>query len=154
MYSREDGMLLRDRVAIITGGGRGIGRSIALRFAQEGAAVVVAARSEVEIRGVAAEIENGGGRASAVSADVGIESGCEQIVQAACDKFGAIDILVNAAGIYGPVKPVEQISASEWDAVMAANLRGPFLLSRLVLPDMYKRGREGPIFIEQPVRLA
>jgi len=118
-------MLLKDRVAIITGGGRGIGRGIALRFAQEGADVVVAARSEDEIRGVAAEIEKGG---------------CERIVQAARDKFGAVDILVNAAGIYGPVKPVEQISASEWDAVMAANLRGPFLLSRLVLPEMYKRG--------------
>jgi len=140
MYSREDGMLLKDRVAIITGGGRGIGRGIALRFAQEGAAVLVAARSEGEVRGVAAEIEKAGGRASAVSADVGTESGCEQIVQAAHDKFGAVDILVNAAGIYGPVKPVEQISASEWDAVMAANLRGPFLLSRLVFPEMYQRG--------------
>jgi NAD(P)-dependent dehydrogenase (short-subunit alcohol dehydrogenase family) len=133
-------MKLKDRVAIVTGGSRGIGRAIALRFAQEGAAVVVAARSEAEVQGVAADIAKAGGRAAAVAADVGTEAGCEGIVRAARENFGAADILVNNAGIYGPVKPVEQISAAEWDSVLAANLRGPFLLSRLVLPEMYRRG--------------
>jgi NAD(P)-dependent dehydrogenase (short-subunit alcohol dehydrogenase family) len=133
-------MLLKGRVAIVTGGGRGIGRGIALRFAQEGAAVVVTSRTEAEVNAVAAEIRKMGGRAVAVAADVATETGCEQIVQKAHEQFGSIDILVNAAGIYGPVKPAEDISAAEWDEAIAVNLRGPFLLSRLVLPEMYKRG--------------
>jgi NAD(P)-dependent dehydrogenase (short-subunit alcohol dehydrogenase family) len=134
-------MLLSSRTAIVTGGGRGIGRGIALRFAQEGAAVVVAARTETEVRGVASEIMNFGGRAVALAANVATEGGCERIVRTARESFGPVDILVNAAGIYGPVKPAEDISAAEWDAAIGVNLRGPFLLSRLVLPEMYQRGR-------------
>ena len=132
-------MLLNGKVAIVTGGGRGIGRSIALKFAAEGAAVVVTARSEGEIRQVAAEIQAAGRKAAAVVADVGREADCEKIVNGARDAFGAVHILVNNAGIYGPVEPIEQISASEWDEVMAVNLRAPLVLSQLVLPEMYER---------------
>src|SRR5277367_482448 len=105
-------MLLNGKVAIVTGGGRGIGRSIALKFAAEGAAVVVTARSEGEIRQVAAEIQAAGRKAAAVVADVGREADCEKIVKDARAAFGAIHILVNNAGIYGPVEVVEKISAS------------------------------------------
>lgn len=132
-------MLLDGKVAIVTGGGRGIGRAIARKFAAEGAAVVVTARTETEIRHVAVEIQEAGGTATAVAADVSREADCEKIVQAARDAFGAIHILVNNAGIYGPVQPVEKILPRDWDAVMAVNVRGPFLLSRLVLPEMYKQ---------------
>lgn len=132
-------MLLEGKVAIVTGGGRGIGRAIARKFAGEGAAVVVTARTEAEIRQVAAEIQQAGGRAAAVTADVTREADCEKIVQAAREAFGAIHILVNNAGIFGPVRPVEKIAPREWDEVMAVNVRGPFLLSRLVLPEMYER---------------
>ncbi|MGA8143782.1 MAG: SDR family oxidoreductase [Candidatus Acidiferrales bacterium] len=132
--------ILKGQVAIVTGGGRGIGRAIARRFANEGAAVVVAARSEVEVRQVEGEIQQQGGKSLAVTADVSQEAGCEKIVRAAREAFGGIHILVNNAGIYGPVLPVEQISAREWDEAMAVNLRGPFLLARLVLPEMYERG--------------
>jgi 3-oxoacyl-[acyl-carrier protein] reductase len=133
-------MMLKGQVAVVTGGGRGIGRAIALRFAAEGAAVVVTARGEAEIGSVAKEIEQAGGRALAVQGDVSQEAGAEKIVSAAREAFGTIHILVNNAGIYGPVKPIEKITPSEWDDVLAVNLRGAFLMSRAVLPEMYQRG--------------
>jgi NAD(P)-dependent dehydrogenase (short-subunit alcohol dehydrogenase family) len=136
----ENAMQLKDRVAIVTGGGRGIGRAIARRFAAEGAPLVVAARSQMEVQHVAAEIVNAGGRATTVVADVSREADCETIVRRARETFGAIHILVNNAGIYGPVEPVEKVTPREWDEVFAVNLRGAFLLSRLVLPEMYQIG--------------
>ena len=132
-------MLLKDKVAIITGGGRGIGRAIARRFAAEGAAVLVAARTSKEVSTVDAEIRSAGQEAAAISADVAQESGCRRIVEETRKRFGQIDVLVNNAGLLGPVKAVEEISPAEWDEVLAVNLRAPFLLSRLVLPDMYSR---------------
>lgn len=133
-------MLLQGKVAIITGGGRGIGRAIARRFAAEGAAVLVAARTESEVRAVAAEIEQSGGRAAYVTGDVSRETDCAHMVSVAENRLGGVDLLVNNAGDYGPVKPVEEIATEEWDRVIAAHLRGAFLLTRLVLPGMYARG--------------
>ncbi len=133
-------MLLEGQVALITGGGRGIGRAMALRFAAEGAAVVVAARTAKELEAVAQEIERSGRRAAWVTADVSQEADCRRIVAVAQKAFGKIDILVNNAGDYGPVKPVEEITPEEFDAVIAVHLRGAFLLTRLVLPEMYARG--------------
>ena len=132
--------MLAQKVAIVTGGGRGIGRAIARRFAAEGAAIAVTARSEGEIRSVVAEIQESGGRAAAIQADVAREAECEKIVRETRRIFGAVDILVNNAGILGPVQPVEKVEPREWDRVIAVNLRGPYLLSRLVLPEMYQRG--------------
>jgi NAD(P)-dependent dehydrogenase (short-subunit alcohol dehydrogenase family) len=133
-------MLLGGQVAVVTGAGRGIGRAIARRFAAEGAAVLVTARTAEEVDGVAAEIRQTGGRSEGVTADVSREQDCERIVRTARARFGAIHILVNNAGIYGPVKEAQEVSPIEWDQVQAINLRGPFLLSRLVLPEMYQRG--------------
>ena len=133
-------MLLAGKVAVITGGGRGIGRAIALKFAAQGAAVVVAARTKSEIEAVAQEVRKTGGRAAALPADVADEKHCERLIQAAVSQFGSVDILVNNAGEYGPVKPVEEISPAEWDRVIAVHLRGAYLLTRLVLPGMYARG--------------
>jgi NAD(P)-dependent dehydrogenase (short-subunit alcohol dehydrogenase family) len=133
-------MLLRGQVAVITGGGRGIGRAIALKFAGEGAAVVVAARTKSEIEAVAMEIRGAGGRAAAVPADVAEEKHCEHLIRVSEAEFGRVDILVNNAGEYGPVKPVEEISPAEWDRVIAVHLRGAYLLTRLALPGMYARG--------------
>lgn len=137
-------MLLKGKIAIVTGGGRGIGRAIGLKFAAEGAAVVVVARTEDEVRKTTIEIQGAGGEAVAVVADVSREEGCEKIVRSARDAFGAIHILVNNAAILGPVLPVQKVAPREWDEVMAINLRGPFLLSRLVLSEMYER-RSGAI---------
>jgi NAD(P)-dependent dehydrogenase (short-subunit alcohol dehydrogenase family) len=133
-------MLLKEKVAVVTGGGRGIGRAIAKKFAAEGASVVVTARSQKEIDEVSKEIRTAGGEATSVVADVSREKDCQEIVNSARKVFGAIHILVHNAGVLGPVNPVEKITPAEWDDVMAVNLRGPFLLSRLVLAEMYERG--------------
>jgi NAD(P)-dependent dehydrogenase (short-subunit alcohol dehydrogenase family) len=133
-------MLLESKVAVITGGGRGIGRAIALKFAAEGAAVVVAARTVSEIESVVREVRDAGGRAAAVAADVADEKQCENLIRAATAEFGRVDILVNNAGEYGPVKPIEEITPAEWDRVVAVHLRGAYLLTRMVLPPMYARG--------------
>ena len=133
-------MLLKGKTAIVTGGGRGIGRAIARKLAGEGAAVVVASRSGKEIESVAAEIQQAGGRAKAVAADVSKAAECEKIVRAARDAFGPIDILVNNAGILGPVAPAEATTPQQWDEVIAIDLTSAFLMSRLVVSEMYERG--------------
>jgi NAD(P)-dependent dehydrogenase (short-subunit alcohol dehydrogenase family) len=133
-------MLLTDKVAVITGGGRGIGRAIALKFAGEGAAVVVAARTVPEIETVAREVRDAGARGTAVPTDVADEKQCQRLIHEATLKFGKVDILVNNAGEYGPVKPIEEITPEEWDRVVTVHLRGAYLLTRLVLPGMYARG--------------
>ena len=130
-------MLLADRVAIVTGAGRGIGRAIAKKFATEGASLGLAARSANEVEELAAEIRAAGGKAIAIKADVSQPVDCNRIVKETQNAFGAIHVLVNNAGIYGPVGPVEKISTAEWDEVLAVNLRGAFLLAALVLPQMY-----------------
>src|ERR1700726_1677615 len=106
-------LLLKDRVAIVTGGGRGIGRAIAKKFAAEGASIVVTARSQEEIDEVSAEIQAVGGKASSVVADVSREEDCHKIVNGARKAFGRIHILVNNAGVLGPVRPVEETTTSE-----------------------------------------
>ena len=132
-------MILDGKVAIVTGAGRGIGRGIARRFAAEGAAVLLTARTGAELEEAVGEIEGGGGEAMAVEADVSDPADCERIVTGARERFGPVDILVNNAGVFGPVRPVEEIAPEEFDEVIAINLRGPFLLTRLVLPEMYER---------------
>ncbi len=132
-------MELQDRVALITGSGRGIGRAIAQLFAKEGAAVFLTARTEKELASSAATITSAGGRAGYVPGDLSREADCGQVVAAARAKFGTIDILVNNAGHYGPVVPVEEYPLAEFDKVIAVHLRAAFLLSKLVLPEMYAR---------------
>lgn len=132
-------MKLKDQVALITGGGRGIGRAIARRFAAEGAAVLVTARTAGEIESVANEIRQAGGRAQAFAANVARPEDCEKLVAAVRRHFGRVDILVNNAGIFGPVRPAVEISPAEWNDVLAINLSGAFYLSRLLLPEMCSR---------------
>ena len=101
-------MLLKERVAVITGSGRGIGRAIALKFAAQGASVVISARTESEINAVTAETASRGGSAMAIRADMAEHSSCENPIRACETRFGRVDILVNNAGEYGPVKPVKK----------------------------------------------
>lgn len=137
-------MLLRNQVALITGSGRGIGRAIAHLFAKEGAAVFLTARTEAQLTAVVQEIVGCGGRAAQLVADLNRPADCERVVQAARAQFGPISILVNNAGHYGPVLPVEEYPLEEFDKVVAVHLRAAFLLSKLALPAMYER-RHGVI---------
>lgn len=132
-------MLLKDKVALITGSGRGIGREIARCFAAEGASVFLSARTESELAESAKEITSANGKAAYLRADLSQEAACSRIVQAARQEFGRTDILVNNAGHYGPVVPVEEYPLEEFDKVVAIHLRAAFILSKLVLPEMYAR---------------
>lgn len=132
-------MLLNNKVALVTGSGRGIGRAIAHLFAKEGASVFLTARTEKELASTVAEISAKSGIAAYATADLTREHDCTRIVDDARKKFGQIDILVNNAGHYGPVVPVEEYPLEEFDKVIAVHLRAAFLLSKLVLPGMYER---------------
>ena len=124
---------VRGRVAIVTGGGRGIGRALALGLADAGANVVVAGRSEETCQAAAAEIEAAGGLALAVVADVGEAEAREHLIDATLAAFGRLDVLVNNAGVLKPHHTVK-VTEAELDEIIRVNLKGPVFLSQLALP--------------------
>ncbi len=128
-------MRLQDRVALITGGGRGIGRAIALAFAREGADVAVVARTAAEVEAVAGEVRAHGRKAVAVPCDVTDSARVEAAVRAAADALGLIQILVNNAGVAVSAKVVDTDDAL-WERHLRVNLTGAFYMSRAVLPGM------------------
>ena len=131
-------MVLRDKVAIVTGGGSGLGRAYTLGLARAGARVAVADVVEQNAVRVAEEVKAAGGHALPVVVDVSITPQVQAAVESVRANLGAPDILVNCAGIF-PRRPVIEMSDEEWDRMIAVNLRGTFLCSRAVLPDMVKR---------------
>jgi len=141
---REAQVRLAGKVAIITGGGRGIGRAIALAFSREGAEVAVAARTRAEIGEVVEQISASGGQAIAVQADVSSEEDVARMVSQTVERFQQLDILVNNAGMNFPYRAVLDLSLAEWNRVLEVNLTGPFLCSRAVLPKMIEQ-RSGKI---------
>lgn len=133
---------LRDKTVLITGGGRGIGRAAALAFAAEGARVAICGRDPKSLGGVAAELRALGAKVVAESCDVADEGQVSEFIAAVLREFGLIDVLINNAGVLGPIGPLAQASADGWRATLAANLTGPFLVTREVLrSSMLKRGR-------------
>jgi NAD(P)-dependent dehydrogenase (short-subunit alcohol dehydrogenase family) len=132
-------MKLEGKVAIVTGGGGGIGRVIALRYVREGASVVLAGPTEQKIKSVEKEIASKGGRAVSVHADVAEEADVQRIVAAALTAFSKIDILVNNAGVAGPTALVQNIKREDWDRTFAINLTGAFLCAKHVLPHLIEQ---------------
>ena len=137
-------MQLKDKVAIITGSARGMGKTFALRFAREGAKLTIC--DILDCEPVAKEIEAIGGEVLALKTDVTSEEDTAEMAKKTVDRFGRIDILVNNAAIYGGiemkdfVKPIEQIRGEEWDKILAVNVKGVFLCCKAVLPYMKKQG--------------
>jgi meso-butanediol dehydrogenase / (S,S)-butanediol dehydrogenase / diacetyl reductase len=131
-------MRLADKVAIITGSGRGIGKGIAVKFAQEGAKVVIVDIDPNTAESTAAEIQKAGGQARWMKTDVTREAEVKAMVAFALKEFGQIDILVNNAGIV-QAAPFLELSEQDWDAILAVNLKGIVLCTRATVPEMMKR---------------
>lgn len=127
---------LQGQVAIITGAGRGLGAATADLLAGAGAAVVLVARSPEEVEAVAKNINNSGGRAIAVSADVSDTMQVEEVVESALDQFGRVDMLLNNAAVVWPIEEVLEADPDEWAYNIHVNLIGPFYMARNVLPLM------------------
>lgn len=131
-------MILKDRTAIVTGGGQGIGRAICGIFAEEGAAVVVVDINESAAGETARQLNREGHAARAVRADISVGTDISALVAGVVEEYGRVDILVNNAGL-ALFRSVEACTEEEWDRVMAVNLKGPFLLSKALLPTMIAR---------------
>jgi len=130
---------LAGKKALITGGGSGIGKATALAFAEEGAKVAIAGRRVEKLREAVSEIQRRGGTALAVACDVTNAGDAERAVREVSETFGGMNVLVNNAGMLS-VSTIESIAEEEWDRVMAANIKGPFLMSRAALPEFRKAG--------------
>ena len=134
---------LDGKVALVTGAGRGIGRAIALAFAEEGAAVALVARSRADLAGVAAAIRERDGRALALPTDVTQDGAVEAVVEQTVTDLGRIDVLVTSAGI-AAFGAVADSKPADWDAMLALNLRAVMVSCRAVLPAMLRQ-RSGTI---------
>ena len=131
---------LKDKVAVVTGGSRGIGYCVAERLLKEGARVYICGRDAAILKRSLDELrKHGEGRVEGVVADVGRYDDCRKLIHAAAGHFGGLDILVNNAGI-GIMKPVDQLTPAEWDATLQTNLSGVFYCCHEAIPLMRKRG--------------
>jgi 3-oxoacyl-[acyl-carrier protein] reductase len=133
-------MDLKGRVVLVTGAGRGIGRAIALAFAREGAKLALVGRTKKALTDVQKELKGNGASSAVLPGDVSDEGVVSRVVAAAEQQLGPVDVLVNNAGIFATAL-VEKMDALVFDRVVAVNLRGPFLMSRAVLPGMKARRR-------------
>ncbi|MDQ5858012.1 MAG: SDR family oxidoreductase [Acidobacteriota bacterium] len=133
-------MKFRDRTVLVTGASRGIGRSIALRFAEEGARLGLVARSETELLATASLVEQAGARAIAIPTDIRDRGGAQAAVEKVEVELGPIDVLVNNAGVF-LWRPFLELSPEEWDLVVSTNLTGAANFCRAVLPGMVQRRR-------------
>jgi 7-alpha-hydroxysteroid dehydrogenase len=134
-----DRFKLTDRVALVTGAGRGIGRGIALAFAEAGADLVLAARTRADLEATAGEVRARGRRALVVPCDVMQTEALEALVAASVAEFGRLDLLVNNAGGTGP-RPALATSERFFENALRFNVTSPFLLTRLAVPEMVKSG--------------
>lgn len=137
---------LENRIALVTGASRGIGRATARLLAENGADVVVTARTEDELESLAAEIESMGRRALAVTADVSQEADVKRLQEEALETFGRVDILVNNVGV-GKYGPLSSLSVDDYDWMMDSNMRSSFLCTHAFLPQMLEREAGWIVFV-------
>jgi len=137
--NQSDSKRLDGKVAIVTGAGQGIGEAIARRFAQEGAQVIVNARTETKVLSVVEGITSAGGVAHGVPADIGEAAGVEQLIADSRQQFQHIDILVHNAGIF-PYNRLEDMDDDSWNKVINVNLTSAYRLTKACIPAMKERG--------------
>jgi NAD(P)-dependent dehydrogenase (short-subunit alcohol dehydrogenase family) len=139
-------MELQDKIAVITGGGRGIGRVIALAYAREGANLVLASRSKESLEETRAMVEDLGRKALVVPTDIRQEESVQNLAEQTLSHYCRIDILVNNSGITGPTTPLWNITLAEWEETFAVNVTGAYLCCRAFLPGMIEQ-RSGSIIM-------
>ena len=144
-------MKLENKVALITGGSRGIGKAVAAAFAREGAKLALCARSADELQQTVAELRRMKAKAEGWPCDVTIESSVKDFVHEAQRAFGRIDILVNNAGVMTRPAPMVELEVRKWDYTIAVNLRGPFLVTQAVLPFMLKQNSGSVINVSSTI---
>jgi len=132
---------LDNRVAIITGAGRGIGKAMALAYAREGAKLALAARTRAQLAQTAQEVEACGAETCLIAMDVTEAAQVEQMVRLALERFATIDILVNNAGVAGPIAPLQESDMADWIHTLQVNIVGTYLCCRAVLPTMLQHQR-------------
>lgn len=132
---------LENLVAIVTGAASGMGRSIAILFAREGAKVILTDLHQESLDLVTSEIGEEGGTALGIVCDVSVESQVDHVFQSCLDIFGKVDILINNAGIMDNFTPVDKVSNELWNKVIAVNVTGPFYTCRLAVTEMIKQGK-------------
>jgi len=132
-------MKLKDKVALITGGARGIGKAVALAYAREGAKLAICARTDSEIDATVREIQGLKGECRGWVCDVSLEESVKNLGQEIQKAYGRIDILVNNAGVMTRPAPLTELEVKKWDYTIAVNLRGPFLVTKEVLPLMVRQ---------------
>lgn len=139
--------MLKEKIAVITGGGRGIGRVIALACAKEGADLVLASRTVETLQETKFAVEALGRKALVVPTDIRHEESVRNLAEQALAHFGRIDVLVNNSGIAGPTAPLWEIAPGDWEETFAVNVTGPYLCCRAFLPSMIERRSGSIIFI-------
>jgi len=132
-------MKLKDKVAVITGGGRGIGKAIAQAYAREGAKLALCARTAMELDQTVKELRGLNGEVAGWSCDVSLDGPVREFIAGVEKTFGRVDILVNNAGVMTRPSPMIDLDVKKWDYTIAVNLRGPFLITQAVLPIMLKQ---------------
>ena len=132
-------MSLKDKVALVTGGGRGVGKAVALAYAHEGVKLVICARTASEIEQSAGEIRQLGTECLGLVCDVSVEDSVATLVKDLEDHFGRVDILVNNAGVMTRPASLVELEVRKWDYTLAVNLRGTFLVTRTILPLMFRQ---------------
>ncbi|MGF7035078.1 NAD(P)-dependent dehydrogenase (short-subunit alcohol dehydrogenase family) [Paenibacillus mucilaginosus] len=140
---------LKDRVALVTGGGSGIGRAAAIRMAEQGAKVVILGRDEEELLEVEKHIKDQGGEACSLKADISIPEQMEKSLKDAADKWGRLDIVFANAGINGVLTSIEAMEVREWQQVVDINLKGTFLTVKYAIPYLKENG--GSIIITSSI---